>query len=309
MPDFQFAPLFSIILPTYNRAHYLYEAIHSVVQQTYGHWELIIVDDGSTDNTLEIVNRFPDRRIRYFRQKNKGRSEARNTGLHHALGDYLTFLDDDDYYLPDHLTSFAGLLGAPPREVIIKTEGFRKSSKLVPIPICPTGYREALRYIWQRGPNLMFFAFPASAFENRRFDPRITYPEDFHVIMDALPDHPLAFTQKRTVVLREHAYRTLGYLDEPGFQRLFFSMKTVLDNLTEQHSSFLSKNLGEKEIDRKYQNTHLFLANRAARIRLWEQTIRHCSFAVKTGGIHFDLIRKIIAISWRLVQASYLKKR
>jgi glycosyltransferase involved in cell wall biosynthesis len=94
---------FSIVLPTYNRASFLPKAIQSVLDQTLADFELIIVDDGSTDNTREVVSGFADPRVRYFKKENEERSIARNFGIHHALGRYINFLDADDYFYPHHL--------------------------------------------------------------------------------------------------------------------------------------------------------------------------------------------------------------
>ena len=99
-------PFFSIILPTYNRAHFLPKAIESVLKQTFEDWELIIVDDGSTDNTKEVVAKYQDSRIRYFFQENQERSAARNNGIDQAQGEYVCFLDSDDYYLTEKLSNF-----------------------------------------------------------------------------------------------------------------------------------------------------------------------------------------------------------
>jgi len=91
-------PLLSIIIPTYNRANLLSIAIESVLSQTYPSWELIIIDDGSTDNTKEVVLKYSDDRIRYIYQENQERSAARNNGIRNAFGDWICFLDSDDFY-------------------------------------------------------------------------------------------------------------------------------------------------------------------------------------------------------------------
>jgi glycosyltransferase involved in cell wall biosynthesis len=96
-------PLISIIIPTYNRASFLKEAIESVLAQTYENWELIIVDDGSTDNTSELVKKFTDKRISYLCQQNTGAPLARNKGIQKAKGDYIAFLDSDDIWLPQKI--------------------------------------------------------------------------------------------------------------------------------------------------------------------------------------------------------------
>ena len=93
-------PLVSVIIPTYNRAHYVVEAVESVLAQTHKNIEIIVVDDGSTDGAEEILDPYKDR-IRYFYQENQGVSAARNLGIRNANGQYLAFLDSDDLWLPD----------------------------------------------------------------------------------------------------------------------------------------------------------------------------------------------------------------
>jgi len=97
-------PAVSIIMPTYNRGHLLGRAIQSVLAQTYQDFELIIVDDGSTDETEKLVKSFNSEMIRYIRHReNKGPSAARNTGIRSAKGDYIAFQDSDDEWMPEKL--------------------------------------------------------------------------------------------------------------------------------------------------------------------------------------------------------------
>jgi len=95
-------PKVSIIIPTYNQSQYLEEAMESVLNQTYQNIEIIIVDDGSTDNTSEVVKSF-DNKIIYIPQKNKGASSARNAGIKKAQGQYVAFLDSDDMWIKNKL--------------------------------------------------------------------------------------------------------------------------------------------------------------------------------------------------------------
>jgi glycosyltransferase involved in cell wall biosynthesis len=96
--------LFSIIIPAYNRANLIGGTIDSVLEQTYFDFEVIIVDDGSTDNTSDVVAPYlADERISYFKIKNSERGAARNFGVAKSHGSYITFLDSDDIFLPWHL--------------------------------------------------------------------------------------------------------------------------------------------------------------------------------------------------------------
>ena len=90
---------------TYNRSKTIDKTIESVVNQTYKNWELIVIDDGSTDNTKEIITIYKtnDKRIKYLFQQNKERSEARNNGIAKANGEYICFIDSDDLFHKNHL--------------------------------------------------------------------------------------------------------------------------------------------------------------------------------------------------------------
>jgi glycosyltransferase involved in cell wall biosynthesis len=94
----------SVILPTYNRAHLISRAIKSVLDQTYQNLELIVVDDGSTDDTKYVVKSVDDERIKYVKhEQNKGANAARNTGIRTAKNDYIAFQDSDDQWFPEKL--------------------------------------------------------------------------------------------------------------------------------------------------------------------------------------------------------------
>jgi glycosyltransferase involved in cell wall biosynthesis/SAM-dependent methyltransferase len=103
--------LTSVIIPTYNRAYILRDAVESALKQTYSNIEIIVVDDGSSDNTREIVSGLPQERIRYIRHpRNRGCSAAYNTGIGAATGKLVAFLDSDDLWKPDYLERQLGLM-------------------------------------------------------------------------------------------------------------------------------------------------------------------------------------------------------
>ncbi|NVO02189.1 MAG: glycosyltransferase [Bacteroidetes bacterium] len=96
-------PFFSIIIPTFNRAQFIEKTIQSVLNQEYIDYEILVVDDGSTDNTEEIIKLINSDKIQYFKKRNEERAVARNTGIRLAKGNYITFLDSDDLFYPEHL--------------------------------------------------------------------------------------------------------------------------------------------------------------------------------------------------------------
>ncbi len=121
-------PTVSIIIPTYNRGQSIGRSIESVLSQTYQDFEVIVVDDGSTDNTRELVAGFNDERIRYVRhEENKGEAAARNTGIKAARCDYIAYQDSDDEWLPEKLARQIELLENASPEVGVIYTGFWKT--------------------------------------------------------------------------------------------------------------------------------------------------------------------------------------
>lgn len=106
--DNKITPLFSIIMPCYNSSKSVKKTIRLILDQSFNDFELIVIDDGSTDNTFQIVKDFAlnDQRIRLFKQSNLGAATARNTGLNYANGDWIAFCDSDDEVRKDWLKSF-----------------------------------------------------------------------------------------------------------------------------------------------------------------------------------------------------------
>lgn len=118
------APLVTVIIPTFNRANFIVDAVQSVLNQTFNNFELIVVDDGSTDDTRIRLARLSDPRLTYVWQENKGRSSARNVALRLAVGTYIAFLDSDDLYLPDKLETQVGYLNGHPEVGMIYTSAY-----------------------------------------------------------------------------------------------------------------------------------------------------------------------------------------
>jgi len=112
-------PRVAIIMTAYNHGAFIAEAIESVLAQTYENWELLLVDDGSTDGSAAIVESFSDRRLRLIKQENAGPGAARNRGLREARGEFVAFLDADDEWLPNYLSDSVRFLAEHARAAAV----------------------------------------------------------------------------------------------------------------------------------------------------------------------------------------------
>jgi glycosyltransferase involved in cell wall biosynthesis len=216
--------LVSVIMPCYNQAHYLGEAVNSVVNQTLDLWELIIVNDGSTDNTREVATSFAqaDPRIHYVEQHNRGLSAARNRGLELATGQYIQFLDSDDLIAP---TKFAIQVEQLRRDTTAKPSiaycdysfcDANDSSKLITHgqlneprfilrrPLCDLAAR------WETDLSIPIhsFLFDIRLFRDRgiRFDETLPNHEDWDCWLQLFAiDPPLLHSDARLATYRKHA--------------------------------------------------------------------------------------------------------
>jgi len=116
-------PRISVLIPTYNRDRYLIEAIRSVEAQTSRDWEMVVADDGSTDDTRRVVEAFGGA-VRYLYQQNQGVSAARNLAFRESSGEYVVFLDSDDYLLPNALADLSAALDSDRNCDVVYSDGF-----------------------------------------------------------------------------------------------------------------------------------------------------------------------------------------
>ena len=126
-------PHVSVVIPTYNRRSLVKEAIESVLKQTYSNFEVLVVDDGSTDDTRPVVEQVQDSRVKYYYKNNSGPAAARNLGLDKSKGRYISFLDSDDLWPPEYLETVIGQLdknkdygAAYTRVICVQQDGTRK---------------------------------------------------------------------------------------------------------------------------------------------------------------------------------------
>ncbi len=198
-------PAVSVILPTYNRATVLGEAIDSVRAQTFNEWELIVVDDGSTDGTATVVERSArrDGRIDYVRAKQGGVSAARNLGIQKARGEFVAFLDDDDLWLPEKLTRQVQALGAHPHWAFVYTQAELRfvdgESRRLRLPLATT-FETLLARNTIVTPSLL--ARREALREVGGFNERMAVMEDVDLFLRVASRHPFGVLSEALTICR-----------------------------------------------------------------------------------------------------------
>ncbi|NJC24596.1 glycosyltransferase family 2 protein [Neolewinella antarctica] len=209
-------PFVSIILPTFNRSTMLVHAVRSVLAQTYREWELIIVDDGSTDDTAAVVAGFDDNRIRYFYQENGELSRARNRGLREVRGEYFGFLDDDDLFLPEHLSVMVAVINKDAKQHAAYRSGLilRLPGKEVKALLWDNSKSSLLQH-WELHTGIFGILFQSELVVQRPFNPEQLLLEDFTWFSALLTEFSLLQHGHYTAVVQQHANQRSGnYLNE-----------------------------------------------------------------------------------------------
>ena len=198
--------LFSIIIPTYNRANLISKAIQSVIDQTYGNWELIIVDDGSIDNTEEVVRSFKEPRIKYFKKKHEERSIARNFGTEKANGTYLSFLDDDDYYLPEFLEEFNNSIESNyrPVSVFMSEELLKSGQKYIEKRLPAKLNQNKVHLVWEYEPGIRPIVIHQDILKEHKFPDEFHFGEDMHLLIRILLERELILIRKPLYIFCLH---------------------------------------------------------------------------------------------------------
>ncbi|MCA1786137.1 MAG: glycosyltransferase, partial [Desulfobacteraceae bacterium] len=175
------SPQISVIIPTFNRAWVLAKAIDSVLAQTFVPKEIIVVDDGSTDETGQLLAAYGDR-IRVFTQPNKGVSAARNLGIRHSCGEYIALLDSDDLWEPEKLACQAAFFTSHPRVMICQTEEIwiRKGRRVNPMQ----KHQKPSGMIFEPSLHRCLVSPSAVMMKKKIFDVKGMFNEDFPVCED-----------------------------------------------------------------------------------------------------------------------------
>lgn len=249
------SPFFSVIIPTYNREDCIFKAVESVVNQNFLDWELIIVDDGSTDNTRQVIESFNDSRIIYIYQDNAERSVARNNGIFNAKGKYICFLDSDDSYFPNILEDFYNFLknkNFPETFVFCDIEIFNEND----VKISQTKYyppdKISEDFLFGTSIGTVQACVSSSLLKTEKFNPEIRIGEDKELWMRLICKTKFYYLPIAGVKVIEHSGRTV-YV---GNKDAVFGHINTLKYILKQHCSVkISKSTSRRVFSDAYIKT------------------------------------------------------
>jgi len=282
----------SVIIPTHNRKEYLRAAIESVLAQTYKNIEIIVVDDGSTDGTIEVANAYSNK-IRYFLQENLGASVARNFGVSKAAGNFIAFLDDDDLFLEHKLEKQLAIINDQPEIALVASQAYlvdkdgqidynslvfdRNSTGIVPfeeIIITPHTSIAPSSCLFRR-----------SIFDEiGLFDPAIRFGEDWDLIIRSARNHKIYYINQPLLCMRVHQQnRMTDYVLDN--QKAFLAFQ--------DHLRVIEKSL---PLLRKNEN---LLKQKALSMIYGEMAINYIANGNdEEGKVHFEKARNFNADTW-----------
>ena len=227
-------PQFSIIMPLYNKAPYVRKAVESIVGQTYKDWDLMVVDDGSTDGGGDIVASFNDSRISLIRQENAGVGAARNRGVAESSATYICFLDADDWWEPTFLEEMAGLVERHPYAGIYGTSYYivkNGKKRIAPIGVEDGFVEGEINYCQVYAKTLCMpltsisIAMPREVFnDSGGFPATIKLGEDFILWIHLSLKHKVVFLNKPLSNYNQDVdstYRGTHHLHDPKHHMLW----------------------------------------------------------------------------------------
>lgn len=252
-------PFFSIIIPTYNRAHFLPETINSFIKQDFRDFEIIIVDDGSIDNTQQLIKKHFNNNptIIYIWQRNAERGVARNKGIEKASGLYIVFFDSDDIMKPHHLqvlyytikqyphvnffaTKYEFFRNTPPSQLLPQTTPKRREKfykcKVGDFPPTmkhlPLGFY-GIDFILKGNPFACHFCIKKNNPSLYLFHPDRKYAimEDWMFLVQNLINDKIYVIDKTTVLIRDHAGRSMRSDNQLIIQKRLLATDWIIENL------------------------------------------------------------------------------
>ena len=278
-------PLFTVVIPTYNRAGFIVEAINSVLAQDDTDFEVVVVDDGSTDDTADVVARAFGRvdKVRYMRQENAERSAARNRGIREARGEYVLFLDSDDLMRPNHLSALREVIEARPgvNYLATKFEFIRNgrvfSAGLESLPEGEYGAEFFLKgdpigsvfCVRKANPGLKLFE------EDRRY----ATSEDWMFLLQNLVEDKIFIRDKATMLVNDHDQRSMRSDNQEVIKRKLLDKDWIVRNVP----------LSESQVKVLEAHTYYFCAIHSYLDARRADAVRYVFNSARRGGANTAL--------------------
>lgn len=222
--------MFSVVIPLYNKEKYIRETVQSVLAQDYKEFEVLIVNDGSTDGSLHKLKDISDARIKIINQENSGVSQARNTGISNASFEWIAFLDGDDVWSPNHLSELKRIIELFPSSGLISTQHskFDRSSELVFKLKTHDSHIRSINYFAEAAKSPSIVWTSAACISQKVFNEiggfsNIRIGEDLEYWVKVALDYPVAISDKVTSYYRQNtggAMNTSGYREFCNFSSL-----------------------------------------------------------------------------------------
>lgn len=224
-------PYFSVIIPTYNRAGMIGSAVEHVLTQSFTDLELIVVDDGSTDNTRAVLDAIEDHRLTVVHQENKGRSVARNNGIDLAKGEFICFQDSDDIWEKDHLAILHQAASKLERPTLLFTHlvwRFPDGDKLRKLPELVTGL-SPVEYVVKEEVSTITVAISSAILKEFRFDPVLVINEDLHLWARIASKYPIQLVDSSQAIAIQHEENTRLVVKDAITPRIEATLKMFSD--------------------------------------------------------------------------------
>lgn len=268
-------PYFSIVIPLYNKENFIIDTLHSVLSQTFADFEIIIVNDGSTDRSEEKALQFKDPRIRYYSKENGGVSSARNYGIELSNSKYVTFIDADDYWYPDFLQEMHNNINKfPDIKVFSAAIEIETSKKTIPAnySIKKTGDCEIVNY-FAASIKRTVLCSSSSVFHKTvftqigQFDPKLKSGEDTDLWIRIGLVYPILFSWK---ILARYVYdqNSLSKNHKITIVSINFSNYQLLEETNPDLKKFLDLNRFSLAIKSKLINDNESFKNLYSKIDL-----------------------------------------
>ncbi len=288
----------SVIIPTYNRCKLAKEAVESVLQQSFTDFEILVIDDGSTDNTASLIRNMRDCRIKYFYKKNGGLSSARNLGLFQSRGEYVALLDDDDLWPKDYLKVMLNRLqsqkesGAAYARVLLmcddgKTKPFARENRYI------SGW--LTKAFFKGGPCILPSAtlFRKDILDGFYFEEAfLRVGEDNDAFLRLSVKTPFLFVSEAHILRRETPNSLSKNVSLNNQCNVILSFERFYYRLG--GAKIVSSILARRSISHKYRRAGKIVAqahNRTAAITLFKRGIRYYPLDIR---LYFDLLKAFL---------------